>query len=127
MLIECKNPEAVVKKAFFLAYQACGSPMGMGILQARGGVSEDDVWANVREARDYGPGADKIMGSNKPGKAYGDYVFGKMMKLGIDWDDKGLTVIGQDPRPDYQSWCRKYRTYKDLIEAAIKEIPCTTS
>ena len=46
--VDCKNPEAVVKRAFFLAYQACERETGMGVFRARSGVTEDQVWKTSR-------------------------------------------------------------------------------
>lgn len=124
--LECKNPEEVVKEAFWLAWQACGNPMGMGFLQDRPSATKDDVWRNVRSAGDYKVAPDhdpaKLMGSDKPGEAYGDYVFGRMMKLELKWDATGVEFSGGGPRLDYQSWSRKYPSYTDLIQAAIKSI-----
>ena len=122
MRIECNNPEAVAKRAFFLAYEACGGARGMGLLQAVQGAAEDDVWRNVRSAGDYGAGAEKLMRASEPGRAYGDYVFGRMMKLSIEFDGQAVTVRDDVPRSDYQSWCRKYRTYAELVRAAIESL-----
>lgn len=34
-----------------------------------------------------------------------------------------ITISGDErPRPDYQAWCRKYKTYQELVEAAIKDL-----
>lgn len=115
MKIECANPEAVAKRAFFLAYQA-SQAMGMGHLRSRDGVTEDAVWDNARTRGDY-----PTTGDPKPNTAYGDYVFGRMMKLGIKWDATSVTVSDSEPRSDYQSWCGKYPTYYHLISAAMIE------
>lgn len=120
MRVECKNPQAVVMEAMFLAYQACGGPVGMGILQARGNVTKEQVWDNCRRAGDY-PGGE-LMRRSKPGEVYGDYVFGRMMKCGFRWNETGIEVPEDTPRLDYQSWCRRYPTYAALIEAAMKSV-----
>jgi hypothetical protein len=116
--IKCENPELVVKKAFYLAWVACGGPVGMGFLQNNPGADIDSVWNNVQSAGDY-PGGASLHRQEK-GSAYGDYVFGRMMKLGLNWNEDSVTFTDAQPRPDYQAWCRKYKTYKDLVEAAIR-------
>lgn len=114
----CANPEAVVKRAFFLAWQACGGPLGMGFLQDPGrAVTEDDVWGQAYGKRDYPDG--NTLAPNKPGDVYGDYVFGRMMKLSLKWDAEGVEFRDGSPRPDYQAWCGDYPTYPALIQAAI--------
>lgn len=105
MKILSNEPERVAKRAFFLAYQA--SPVvGMGHLQKREGVTEEDVWSEVAHAT----------------SPYGDYVFGRMMKVGMNLDPDGIEVRDIEPRADYQGWCHAYPTYKDLIEAAIEDL-----
>lgn len=114
------NPEAVVKRAFWLAWQACGGPLGMGMFQDNPNATEDGVWDCVREAWNY-PGGSSIMQSNRPGEAHADYVFGRMMKLHLKWGKDWVEVPEpkhDKPRPDYQAWCRKYPTINALVEAA---------
>lgn len=53
---------------------------------------------------------------------HADYVFGRMMKLMIQWDETSVTVNDTSPRHDYQSWCYQYTTYQGLIEAAIESL-----
>jgi len=99
--------EAVAKAAFFLAYSAA-KVVGMGVFQARDSVTEDEVWGQVRA-------------KNPDVKAaYGDYVFGRMMKLSLRWDDDGRVTTNTTlpPSADYQSWCTEYPTFESLIEAA---------
>jgi hypothetical protein len=75
MKIQCKNPEAVVKRALFLAYQQ-SRPMGMGFMQVRDDMTEDQVWEGAIGRSDSGG-----VGTEKPGILNADYVFGRMMKL----------------------------------------------
>lgn len=114
MKIQHTEPAALARRAFFLAYIACGGPLGWGILQAREGVTEDQVWRNVVTNGDYAyqprPNSDV--------NAYGDYVFGRMMKLSIKVETDGVTFPDAKPRSDYQAWCVEYPTYEALIEAA---------
>ena len=51
---------AIVKRAMFLAYQACGGPLGMGVFQDRGAVTEEQVWKNVCTNGDYLFGAPAV-------------------------------------------------------------------
>ncbi len=118
--IKCVSPEAVAKEACWLAFQACGSPLGMGWLQNRPQATKDDVWSNAKHAGDY-PGGDALFGC-KPGELHADYVFGKMMKLSLWWTETEITFRDETPRVDYQSWCRVYPTYLSLVEAAIKSL-----
>lgn len=73
--------ERLAKRIFFLAYNA-SSVMGMGVLQARDSVSEDDVWRHIV--------GDRFQ--SKAGSPYADYVYGRMMKVGFEYNDKALTM-----------------------------------
>jgi hypothetical protein len=115
--------EAVVRRAFHLAFVACGGPTGMGFLQDRGpNVTEDQVWENVQTRGDYPANP-----NSRPDRAYGDYVFGRMMKLSVTYSQKDGTIQIRDdePRYDYQGWCRKYPTYAALFEAAASQLGVT--
>src|SRR6266446_1478173 len=97
--------------------------MGMGILQSHDRATKEEVLANVQDKGDYPKGANEIPGfADKPGEMYGDYVFGRMMKLGLQWGKDFVEFRDSVPRPDYQSWCRKYPTYEALIQAAIESL-----
>lgn len=112
----------VVKRTMYLAWRACGGPLGMGAFQDRGpGMSEEKVWEQAYRCADY-PGG-REMHHLKDNEAAADYVFGRMMKLNISWDADGtITVTDSPPRSDYQAWCRKYKTYEDLVNTAIKSL-----
>ncbi len=114
---ETTDSIGVAKHAFYLAWQACGVPVGMGRLQDRPAATEDDVWGNVTAAGDYASGTDY-----KPREPYGDYVFGRMMKLGILVETDAVEVRNHAPALDYQAWCGVYPTYDALIEAAIASL-----
>lgn len=116
--IKVDSPIAVVKRAFYLAYEACGGSSGMGFLQARNEVSEEEVWQNIRNSGDY-PGKPFV---ECDGKAYADYVFGRMLKLGLDWDDDYVLWHDRDLSIDYQAWCGKYATVELLLMAAITSL-----
>lgn len=111
-----ENPEQVVKEAFWLAWKACGGPMGLGYLQNNPNATKDAVWENVVNSGDY------EHCPNEPNKVSADYVFGRMMKVGFEWDENSITFRDDIPQPDYQGWCKKYPTRKDLVEAAILEV-----
>lgn len=124
------NPELVVREACWLAWQACGSPFGMGTLQNKPDATKEDVWRNIHtgpHGGDYtleGPVNEKmvVVGGTEPGRVSADYVFGRMMKLRLEWDKDGVKFDDYPPRADYQSWCGKYPTYQDLIEASVKSL-----
>jgi hypothetical protein len=110
----------VVKKAMYLAYEACGGTTGMGILQAVEGATEDDVWNNVLNKGDY-PRDSNAKDSPTSGSVYADYVFGRMMKLNLHWDKDGVNYPDCKLNPEYQSWSRSYmyNTMEDLLVAAV--------
>lgn len=116
--------EAVVRRAFHLAFVACRRPSGMGVFQDRGpNVTEDQVWQNVQTRGDY-PG----FPDERPGRAYGDYVFGRMMKLSVEYSEKDGTIKIRDdePRPDYQGWSGQvYPTYLSLFQEAASQLGLT--
>lgn len=111
--------EAVVKRMFFLAWKAVGGPSGiMGCLQDRGEMDEEAVWNNVSTAGDY-PG--RAM-SSRSGEAYGDYVFGRMVKLGVKYGDDFVEAHERPLRCDYEAWCGMYPTVEALATAALNEL-----
>lgn len=121
MKVICANAEEAVslaKRMFFLAYEACGGPVGMGFFQAREGITEEQVWQNVCIEGDY---TANFRGSNEK-RPYGDYVFGRMMKWGCNLNDATAEVRQEKFRPDYQGFSRIYRTPEDLVSAAIASL-----
>ena len=115
------DSETFVKRAFFLLYQACGHTMGLGSFQARDAVTEEDVWNNVRSSGDY-PGGGSF--HNKPQSTYADYVFGRMMKWGCEWNDKESTVSSREGefRRDYQGFAGTYPNNTSIFDAAAKSL-----
>lgn len=113
--VDADKVQEVVKQYFWLAWQACGGPMGMGFLQDRSGVGPDQVLSNVQRAGDYQGGG---LFGRKASEPYGDYVFGRMMKTGIKINGDVLEISDNQPRGDYQAWARQYRSYHDLLTAA---------
>ena len=74
----------------------------MGFLQDRPLADEGAVWRNVSSMGDY-PGGSSIRPTIKNGEACGDYVFGRMLKLQLAWDDESVKVKDGKPRGDYQA------------------------
>jgi len=113
-----------LRRIFFLAWQNCGGPLGMGFLQDRPGATENDVWNNVQKRGDYPDLASISAVKQKDGKGsiHADYVFGRMMKLNVDFNFNDLTITMRDdePRPDYQGWAKRtIKTYDDLALNAL--------
>jgi len=93
-----------VREACALAVNA-SSPMGMGWLHFQAGheFTADDIKPYQRE----------------DGTFDLDYVEGRMVKLYIRRLSPERWEIWSDPpRSDYQSWCRTYPSYRDLLTAA---------
>ena len=120
------TPEQFAKRAFFLLWQACGGPLGMGVFQDRPNADEDKVWNNVMNAGDYSFGAAKSLNAPKSGSPYGDYVFGRMMKWGLQYDENTVTINDRDYRPDYQGWSRQYKDNDAIVKAVCASLNCTT-
>ena len=114
-----ENALAVVTRMFYLAWKACGGPVGFGRLQDRGpDVPEEDVLQNIISAGDY-PGAFTMCGE---GKFYADYVIGRMMQMGVELVKKGFIVPTRDLDIEYQSWAGRYPSYVELAQAAADEL-----
>lgn len=120
-VVDATKTTDVVKRAFFLAYQACGGAVGLGVLQDRGGVTEEHVWGNVLTRGDYPtlPGQ-----TENPSRPYGDYVFGRMMKMGCKFTNSTgeIEISDSKPRGDYQAWCGKYPSHETLFVAAANSL-----
>lgn len=111
------SPKAIVKRAFFLAYQACKVEFGNGVLQARRDATEEDVWHNVVNRSDY-PGA-QLPPETEP---YGDYVFGRMMKLHVRYDDRLIAVPKGTASVSHQMWAGTYPSFANLFECAAASL-----
>lgn len=96
--------EQVAKRMLWLAWEACGMPLGMGWLHDKKDATEDDVWQAV---------------SRMPHELYADYLFGRMVKLGIQWDDTSVSYSNRTPRNDYQGWAGRYPSHGTLYDSAI--------
>jgi len=127
---EYKTEDALrlVKSAYWLAWQACGNPMGMGWLQDRAKATAEDVWGGIENASDYGGfAAERSQKKAKSGDFHADYVFGRMMKTSLHIRCGNVFTQTDEPRPDYQSWCHTYPTYEALLKAAAKAEKLTLS
>lgn len=113
MEVKCKNPQGVAKQFFWLAWKAAGSPMGMGVFQNRPEATAEQVFANVQTNGDY-PGTAVPSDDMRA-----DYVFGRMLKVGIKILPDGVAIRDDNARPDYQAWACAYPTTKGLLDAAI--------
>lgn len=111
----------LVKLAFWMAWEACHNPGGMGWLQDCAGATAEDVWKNILSSGDYGEFLTSHASKNAArGDYHADYVFGRMMKLGIFIRGDSVFVETDTPRLDYQAWCCVYSTYEALLSAAAK-------
>lgn len=96
----------LAKRALRIAYDA-SEVIGMGIFQARDNVTEDELWSQCRARQE---GIKTVL--------YGDYVFGRMMKIQIEWIDDEIWSHGHT-QLDYQSWSASFPTYNKLFEEAV--------
>lgn len=110
----------LVKRMYWLAWQACGGPLGMGALQDHPQATEEEVFVNVVQSEDYAIQFKDL----EAGEAYADYVFGRMMKLGVKFNRVvgTVTLFDRVPSIDYQAWCGKYRTERSLLESAATDL-----
>ena len=102
------NGMELAKEMLWLAWQACGGTTGMGWLQDRPGATKENIWNNV--------------GVRQGNRVDADYVFGRMMKLHLEYDNKSVIYDDRELTLDYQSWCGTYPTYKDLESSAIASL-----
>lgn len=118
-----RNAEEIIKRAFWLAYKAARTSE-MGFLKARDDASEDDVWENVKVMGDYPFGSSRT----KRGEFYGDYVFGRMLKLRLNIHGREIGIDYPSTKVDikYQSWGSTYPTYEELLRAATLELSGAT-
>jgi hypothetical protein len=122
MLIQTTEhtPQEIAHEAFWVAWQACDGPSGMGFLQDNPTAGKSAVIENAQVRGDY-PGMLALKSAGY-GELHGDYVFGRMMKLDLGWNDDGVIVPNTAPHPEYQGWMKKYGTYDALINEAISRL-----
>jgi len=117
--------EEFVKRLFYLMYTGAGREFGMGVLQARKSVTEEDIYKNITTAGDYTFGAKDSSAERdarereRNGEFYGDYIFGRMVKFGCKIKDGVIEFYDRDLDPEYQGWAVKYPTVKALIDATV--------
>lgn len=112
MVIKTERASELAKRMFFLAYKA-SNVVGMGVLQARDGVTEADVWKSAITSWD---------GRDNSSKPYGDYIFGRMMKMSLSVGNGAVEFRDTKLNREYQSWCGVYSTYLALAQAAAAEL-----
>ncbi len=112
------DPERVVKRAMFLAWQAAGRPRGKGVQQNRPEATEDEVWANIQTRGDYPADPDR----DQPGEVYADYVFGRMLKAGFRWEPGAVVVDTGPATKDYQAWAGTYPDHESLVKVAVASL-----
>ena len=115
--IEHNNPKTLAKRAYWLAFQACDRVIGMGVLQDRKNITEDDVWARIT-----GGGHDNWEENVPLSSLYADYIFGRMMKCSISVHNDYVAFPGPEPTLNYQGWCPVYPTYQSLVKAATASL-----
>lgn len=113
------DPYEVVAEAFWLAWQACGSAMGMGVFQDRPDATKEAVMENIASHGDYPSG-----NTDPEGDYRADYVFGRMMKatLLIRGKEIGFPPESRKVNPYYQAWADTYKSYRSLVTAAAKNV-----
>jgi hypothetical protein len=113
-----KEAELVLKEALWLAWTAAGGPQGMGVLQDNPQATKDQVWDQAYNMKDYSG-----RGNDMSQKLDADYVFGRMLKLRVSRPTPETLVFDDyPPRPDYQSWCNRFRTFDALFDASEKVV-----
>lgn len=119
--IKLKNctGEQFARRAFFLLYQACGRESGMGFFQARHAATEDDVFQNVGVAGDYAGAKDR---KPEKGRAYADYVFGRMIKWGCKWSTDTFETHDKKFDPEYQGFAHKLCDDQAIITAVAESL-----
>jgi hypothetical protein len=125
--VERENLDVLVSRFFYLLWKACGGPVGMGILQdisRLGPLQPDEEEKHVIQM---------VLGGGDNGINFGrglyaDYIFGRMMKVGMrfpdgaEGDSATIEVDDGPARPDYQGWSVTYSTAADGLRAAAKEV-----
>jgi hypothetical protein len=115
--------QPVIKRMFFLAWRACGKPQGMGVHRDRGpNVSEEEVFQNILEKGDYPERPKNPSQLHQPGTLSADYVFGRMMKMHLEFGDDWISWRDTELDPEYESWCESYRSYESLLQNAAREM-----
>lgn len=108
---------AVAKEMVWLAWKACGEPIGMGWLQNRPNASKEEVWTAVVDQSDY-----PVRRPLADNEVYADYVFGRMMKLRFKYSADAIEFDEEKCDLDYHSWALMYPDVKSLVEAAFASV-----
>jgi hypothetical protein len=97
-LSDPSQTEQLASAFMLIAYERCGSELGMGFLQAVNGMNLDTIRKHILERPSY---------INTGWTSFsGDYIAGRMVKTSIEFESTiGLVEIKDNaPRPDYQGW-----------------------
>jgi hypothetical protein len=105
------NIQTFASRMFYLAWKACGRPMGMEVFQDRPQATEREVFNNVLTRGDYPSWIGRDV------ETYGDYVFGRMMKFGCKKIGDVLEFNDSPFRHDYQGFSGVYPDLKSLLDA----------
>lgn len=114
----------VFAKRLFYNLWLVSSVAGMGVFQDRGVVPQEVVIERAINDTEYS--------GTRPlpnGKLYGDYIFGRMMKTGFEWNEKEISIPDsyQKPRLNYQSWARQYPTIEKAVMTTADDLGCTVT
>jgi hypothetical protein len=116
------NGETLAKRMIKLAWDE-STVNGMGFLQDRGVQTEDAVWKAVKGRRDYGGlGVEADEEDGEYRKVSADYVFGRMMKLTIEYGLDSIKGYSGEWHVEYQSFCRAYKDIESLARTAAASL-----
>lgn len=115
--------DIVLQEYFYSAWQK-SSVMGFGILQDRPNATKEQVLANVLNSDDY------AFSFNSENRVYADYVFGRMMKMGVTIKRQGegafavceLETSDNPAKVDYQSWAVEFPNESAVMLEALKSV-----
>ena len=120
--IKVVDGEMLAKRILYLAWEASGSPSGLGWLRDKPEATEDEIFENVCNSGDY-PGTSKSAKTkNGITQLDADYVFGRMIKLRLYYSKDFVEFRNFDAEPDYNSWYYSYKTVDELALAAIESL-----
>ena len=108
-----------LKEVFWLAWNGTGGTSGAGLFQDNPTASKDDIFNNIINKGDYPGGAGPR--DAKEGKYRADYVFGRCMKMYVTVKENEITIYNSKIDLGYQTWGRKYSSYKKLFEEVYEK------
>lgn len=116
MRLKGSTGEQFAKRAIFLAYVAAlgESPKGIG---------EEAVWDRVRSAGDFSG----IFNPNTDDTVFADIVYGKRIKLAMDFGDDFVICTQTDFNPIHHQWLMRYPTAEELFRITASTLGCEVS